>query len=69
VTSGDLRQAGRVALDLEQEVMTTIPHRERYLRLIHRYGRELLDMHERWLDEAEHALRKPPTRAARRSRA
>ena len=61
--------AARANLDLAEEVMATIPHRERYLRLIHRYGRELLDMHERWLAEADRELRKPPTRAARRSRA
>ena len=61
--------AARTNLDVADAVMTTIPHRERYLRLIHRYGRELLDMHERWLDEAERELQKPSTRAARRSRA
>ena len=33
-----------------------LPHRERYLRLVHAYGRALLDMHEDWLDEAEREL-------------
>jgi hypothetical protein len=35
----------------------SLPHREKYLELIQSYGRELLEVHERWLDEAERALR------------
>jgi DNA-binding PadR family transcriptional regulator len=39
-----------------REIAETIPHRERYLRLVHRFGEELLDAHERWLDEVEREL-------------
>jgi DNA-binding PadR family transcriptional regulator len=42
-------EAGRVAAD-------ALPHRRRYLHLIQSYGRALLDMHERWLDEVEREL-------------
>jgi PadR family transcriptional regulator, regulatory protein AphA len=47
----------RANLDVAETTAATLPHRERYLRLIHRYGRALLDVHERWLDEAERELR------------
>lgn len=33
-----------------------LPHRERYLRLVHRLGALMLDAHERWLDEVEREL-------------
>jgi DNA-binding PadR family transcriptional regulator len=49
--------AARANLDLAEEAMPALPHRERYLRLVHGYGRALLDLHERWLDEAERELR------------
>jgi hypothetical protein len=49
--------AARANLDLGAEAAAALPHRERYLRLVHAYGRALLDMHERWLDEAERELR------------
>jgi PadR family transcriptional regulator AphA len=32
------------------------PHRERYLRLVHRFGELLVEAHERWLDEVEREL-------------
>jgi DNA-binding PadR family transcriptional regulator len=37
----------------------TLPHRERYLRLVHRLGALLLDAHERWLDEVRRELSRP----------
>jgi hypothetical protein len=51
--------AARANLDAAEELAASIPHRERYLRLVHRYGRALLDVHERWLDETERELRLP----------
>jgi DNA-binding PadR family transcriptional regulator len=41
------------------ERAATLPHRERYLRLVHRFGALILDAHERWLDEVEHELGPP----------
>ena len=52
---GDIA-AARTNLDLAEEALAALPHRERYLRLVHGYGRALLDMHEHWLDEAEREL-------------
>ena len=49
--------AQRANLDLAEAAVTQLPHRERYLRIVHGYGRALLDLHERWLDEAERELR------------
>ena len=46
----------RANLDAAQEAIAALPHRERYLRLVHAYGRALLDLHERWLDEVEREL-------------
>jgi phytoene/squalene synthetase len=46
----------RESLDLAEAALPELPHRERYLRLVHGYGRALLDVHERWLDEAEREL-------------
>jgi PadR family transcriptional regulator AphA len=48
--------AARANLELGEEAVAALPHRERYLRLVHAYGRALLDLHERWLDEAEREL-------------
>ena len=42
--------------DMAEEVAATLPHRERYLRLVHRLGRLMLEAHERWLDEVEREL-------------
>jgi DNA-binding PadR family transcriptional regulator len=46
----------RANLDLAEAALPGLPHRERYLRLVHGYGRALLDLHERWLDETEREL-------------
>jgi DNA-binding PadR family transcriptional regulator len=39
-----------------ERIAATLPHRERYLRLVHRLGRLTLDAHDRWLDEIEREL-------------
>jgi DNA-binding PadR family transcriptional regulator len=49
--------AARRNLEAAQAVASSLPHRERYLRLVHAYGKGLLDMHERWLEEVERDLR------------
>ena len=49
-------EAARANLDAAEAVAESIPHRRRYLRLIHRYGRALLDVHEQWLDQADREL-------------
>jgi DNA-binding PadR family transcriptional regulator len=49
-------------LDVAEAVAATLPHRERYLRLVHALGRRLLEAHSEWLDEVESELggrRKP----------
>jgi hypothetical protein len=38
------------------ERAATIPHRERYLRLVHRLGGLLLDAHEQWLADVRREL-------------
>jgi DNA-binding PadR family transcriptional regulator len=43
-------------LDVAEAVAATLPHRERYLRLVHRLGRALLDAHLHWLDDVEREL-------------
>ena len=43
-------------LDVADAVIDTLPHRERYLRLVHSLGRALLRVHEEWADEVERAL-------------
>jgi DNA-binding PadR family transcriptional regulator len=43
-------------LDVAEAVATTLPHRERNLRLVHRLGRALLRAHADWLDEVEREL-------------
>jgi len=48
--------AARANLDAAEGAITALPHRERYLRLVHDYGHALLDVHERWLDEVEQEL-------------
>ena len=49
--------AMRAGLDAAEEVAVTLPHRERYLRLVQRLGRELLRVHEEWIDEVDAELR------------
>ena len=39
-----------------EEVAATLPHRARYLRLVHRLGQLTLDAHDRWLDEVDAEL-------------
>jgi DNA-binding PadR family transcriptional regulator len=48
--------AKRTLIDAAKERADTFPHRERYLRLVHRLGDLLLDAHEQWLDEVEREL-------------
>jgi DNA-binding PadR family transcriptional regulator len=43
-------------LDSAEQIAATLPHRERYLRLVHKLGRELLRVHEEWADEVEREL-------------
>ena len=45
-------------LDAAEETAKTLPHRERYLRLVHSLGRKLLRVHEEWADEVERELRR-----------
>jgi DNA-binding PadR family transcriptional regulator len=44
-------------LDAGEPVIATLPHRERYLRLVHRFGRGIVQLHRDWLDEVERELR------------
>jgi DNA-binding PadR family transcriptional regulator len=48
--------AARANLKAGEAAAAQLPHRARYLRLVHAYGQALLDMHERWLEEAEREL-------------
>src|SRR5262245_35658577 len=43
-------------LDDAEAVAGTLPHRARYLRLVHRFGRTLTRAHRDWLDEVEREL-------------
>ena len=43
-------------LDAAEAAAATLPHRERYLRLVHELGRGLLRAHEEWLDSVEREL-------------
>jgi DNA-binding PadR family transcriptional regulator len=59
---GALREdvaAKRELIAAAKERAETLPHRERYLRLVHRLGDLLLDAHEQWVDEVERELRQP----------
>jgi DNA-binding PadR family transcriptional regulator len=59
---GALREdvtAKRALLAEAKERAETLPHRERYLGLVHRLGDLLLDAHEEWLDEVERELAQP----------
>jgi DNA-binding PadR family transcriptional regulator len=46
----------RIKLEAAEEIAATLPHRERYLRLVHGLGRRLLDAHDDWLDDVEREL-------------
>ncbi|MHB8469138.1 MAG: PadR family transcriptional regulator [Gaiellaceae bacterium] len=43
-------------LDDAERYAATLPHRERYLRLVHSLGRRLVAAHREWLSEVEHEL-------------
>ncbi len=43
-------------LDAAEAAMPSLPHRERYLRLVHSLGRALLRVHAEWVDEVEREL-------------
>ncbi len=43
-------------LAVAEDVASTLPHRERYLRLVHALGRRLLAAHTEWADEVEREL-------------
>ena len=46
----------RSLLEEAESRASTLPHRERQLRLIRSLGRKLLDAHEEWIDEVEREL-------------
>jgi DNA-binding PadR family transcriptional regulator len=46
----------RSRLDTAEEIAATLPHRERYLRLVQSLGRRMLTVHEEWLAEVEEEL-------------
>jgi DNA-binding PadR family transcriptional regulator len=52
-------------LDVAEAVAATLPHRERYLRLVHGLGRRILDAHLDWLDDIERELGGQGKRAGR----
>jgi hypothetical protein len=43
-------------LDDAERIANTLPHRTRYLRLVHSLGRKLLQAHQEWADEIENQL-------------
>jgi DNA-binding PadR family transcriptional regulator len=47
----------RARLDVAEAVAGTLPHRKRYLRLVHGLGRRLLEAHSAWLEDVERELR------------
>jgi DNA-binding PadR family transcriptional regulator len=47
-------------LDRGREAARSLPHRERYLRLVDDLGRRMLVAHREWLDEVERDLRGAP---------
>jgi PadR family transcriptional regulator AphA len=52
----DELDAVSAGLDEAEQYAATLPHRERYLRLVHSLGRHLLDAHQQWLKEVEREL-------------
>jgi PadR family transcriptional regulator AphA len=55
----------RALLAPARDRASTLPHRERYLKLVHRLGELLLDAHEQWLEEVRRELapaRRRPSR-------
>ena len=55
----DLAEISR-RLDEAERVATQLPHRARYLHLVHSLGRKLLRAHEEWADEIADELRRRP---------
>lgn len=51
--------AKRALLAEAKDRAAGLPHRERYLRLVHRLGDLLLDAHEEWVAEVERGLARP----------
>jgi PadR family transcriptional regulator AphA len=51
-------EIGELSRGLEEgeKIASSLPHRERYLRLNHRLSRRILDAFSDWLDEAEREL-------------
>jgi len=49
-------EAGRALIAAALERAADLPHRERYLRLVHRLGALLLDAHEQWLEDVRSEL-------------
>ena len=54
----DALEAG---LDAGERLIPTLPHRARNLRLVHRYGRALVELHREWVDEVERELGNRPS--------
>ena len=54
VLASDLTDDASVAAG--EELIPDLPHRARNLRLVHRYGRAMLDLHRQWVDEVEREL-------------
>jgi DNA-binding PadR family transcriptional regulator len=46
----------KAQLAAADEIAATLPHRERYLRLVHSLGHALVRVHEEWLDDLEREL-------------
>ena len=51
----EIERASRM-LDANEASASSLPHRERYLKLINELGRALLKTHLDWLDQVEHEL-------------
>lgn len=55
-------------LDIAEAVAKTLPHRERYLRLVHSLGRAVLRVHLEWLEDVERELGGPAPRRRQSAR-
>jgi hypothetical protein len=49
-------EGGRTLVAAALERAESLPHRARYLRLVHRLGQLQLDAHQQWLDEVREEL-------------
>ena len=58
----------RLLLEAAESHASTLPHRERQLRLVRSLGRRLLDAHDDWIDEVERELGSAVSKASKRSR-